>query len=269
MKYPILIPSRGRPHNCDTINNIPAEFHDNIWLFVLESEADSYQWTNERMWGNKVHIVCASASTDKISEKREKMVKYMSEKLGMTNFWMMDDDLKFFTRRNEYVGDTRLRIISTADEFRAMWDCAEEMVEIPGRYCAIGISLRQGNNNLKFEGDSNTRLIRCGLYNTWAFLNAEHSRLRYMGDFDVMLQMLKMGLDNHVIAQYSQDHVGTNAKGGCSAERDEAAMEESANGLAAMHKDCVVTKQKVNKGGKLAVRTDVTIYWKKARKSGF
>lgn len=272
MKYPILIPSRGRAHNCDTINNLPPELYDNVWLFVLESEAAAYQKSNENLWYGKVHIVCASTSEDKISEKRRKMVDYMLKVYGMDYFWMMDDDLKFFERRNEYTGDTRLKILSSLDfdGFQNMFDAFESKVNLePDRFCALGISMRQGNNNLKPDGDFNTRLIRCGMYRSRAFLDCEHNRLRYMGDFDVMLQMLKMGYDNYVTAQFSQDHVGTNAKGGCSNERDENAMEESANGLAALHPDCVVTKQKQNKGGKLAVRTDVTVYWKKARKDGF
>jgi hypothetical protein len=127
--------------------------------------------------------------------------------------------------------------------------------------------MRQGNNNMPEDGALNTRLIRCGLFNVDVFLQAIHNRLRFMGDFDVMIQMLKMGYDNFVLSSWAQDHGGTNVKGGCATSRDEAAMEESAKALASFHPDCVVTKQKENKGGKLAVRTDVTIYWKKARNS--
>lgn len=270
MKYPIVIPSRGRSDRVDTIDNLPTAFHKCVWLFVLDDEYLAYERLNKSRWDGQVNIRVCSYSTDTISEKREKMARYMAEIAEY--FWMMDDDLKFFQRRNEWIGDTRLEILSALDEsgFENMFEAFEGMVKVePDRFCSLGISMRQGNNNLKAEGDHNTRLIRCGLYRTEAFLNAHHNRLRYMGDFDVMIQMLKMGYDNFVTSQYSQDHVGTNAKGGCSSARDEQTMEDAANGLQALHPDCVFTKQKVNKGGKLAVRTDVTIYWKKARKNGF
>lgn len=266
MKYPILIPSRGRSAMSiiGTVDALPQALRKNVYLFVLEEESAAYQAKNVAKWGGVVNIVCASASTDRISEKRRKMANYCADVLQETFFWMMDDDLKFFSR---IPGTTRLAQL-TPDGFDEMFDHTEAMIEeVPNRFCAIGISMRQGNNNIGDEGAYNTRLIRCGLFNIVPFLMAEHNRIQFMGDFDVMIQMLKMGYDNHVVALWAQDHNGTNTKGGCSNERDEAVMDRVANELAAFHPDCVVTKQKTNKTGKLATRTDVTIYWKKARAS--
>ena len=270
MKYPIIIPSRGRANACATIENIPSKFYDNIWLYVIEAESAAYQATNEILWNGKVHVICAAPSTVTISEKRERMVLHITERTGTKKFWMMDDDLKFFRRKNEWEGDTRLEILHVMDDhgFDTMFDEIETMMDDPSEHlCAIGISMRQGNNNLKDVGDRNTRLIRCGLYDAEPFLEATHNRLKFMGDFDVMLQMLERGWDNFVVAKYSQDHGSTNAKGGCAVARTEEVMEEVAHGLAALHPGCVVTKKKANKTGGLKERTDVTIYWKKARAS--
>jgi len=262
--YPIVIPSRGRWNNCATVDSIPARFRKNIYLFVLEDEAARYQRNNETFWNGDVHICCASTSTDRISLKRRKMAEYVRDELDSGFFWMMDDDLKFFSR---IPGTTRLAQL-TENGFSEMFSDCESMVSFePDRYCAIGISMRQGNNNLPDEGAWNTRLIRCGLYKTDAFLAVEHDRIQFMGDFDVMIQMLKLGYDNHVTALWAQDHGSTNAKGGCSLQRNEEVMNRVANELAEFHPGCVQTKEKINKTGKMAIRTDVTIYWKKARAS--
>jgi hypothetical protein len=262
--YPIAIPSRGRAGDVLTLNSIPEKFWKNVYLFVPKEEHEAYlRWHREfvRVGGN---IVVVSDYNHKISEKRHLMVHHLNANLGADYFWMMDDDLKFFSRGGEY--DTKLTMLEPSD-YADMFNTVEEMANSEDRFCAIGISMRQGNNNLEWPGAWNTRLIRCGLYHTESFLKAHHNRLRFMGDFDVMIQMLKMGRDNYVTAMWAQDHRATNAKGGCETSRDEDAMEESANWLAQLHPDCVVTKKKVNKTGKLAERTDVTIYWKKARKS--
>ena len=262
MKYKIAIPSRGRAGDVVTLQSLPLALWKNVVLFVPVEEQELYSKRHHAFMEAGGTIASVSGYAQKISEKRERMAQY----LDGDYFWMMDDDLKFFRRAGEY--DTRLIALDGKEEYLDMFETVERYVDQePARFCAIGISMRQGNNNLEWPGAYNTRLIRCGLFHRASFLAAEHNRLRFMGDFDVMIQMLKMGRDNYVTAQWAQDHRATNAKGGCETSRDEAAMEESANGLFLLHPDCVVTKKKQNKGGKLAERTDVTIYWKKARKS--
>lgn len=264
--YPIAIPSRGRAGDVITIQSLPSAFYPRVILFVPKEELDLYRNRHAffLLAGGKIETV--SDYSHKISEKRNLMAHWLNANLGVDYFWMMDDDLKFFYRMSE---DDKRLVISQECDYEQMFGAAEHKVEDePNRFCAVGVSMRQGNNVMEWPGAWNTRLIRCGLFRMSTFLNAKHNRLRFMGDFDVMIQMLKMGYDNYVMAEWAQDHRGTNAKGGCETSRDEVAMEESANSLAAIHFDCVTTKQKENKNGKLATRTDVTIYWKKARKAG-
>lgn len=263
MRYPIAIPSRGRAGDVLTIQSIPPELWTNVNLFVPKEEVDIYHRKHVPFTNAGGNIISISDYSHKISEKRQLMCDYLNAEY----FWMMDDDLKFFSRGGEH--DTKLTGLSGLSDYRDMFDTVEQMVvDDERRFCAIGISMRQGNNNMEWPGVWNTRLIRCGLFHSWSFKRAKHNRLRFMGDFDVMIQMLKMGRDNYVTAMWAQDHRATNAKGGCETSRNEQAMEESANSLAGFHPDCVVTRKKVNKGGKLAERTDVTVYWKKARKAG-
>lgn len=262
MQYPILIPSRGRSDEVITLDRMPKEMWKHVRLFVPQEEFEEY--TNSKY--GEVAIASVSTYEDRISDKRRRMVETMRAAEGSPWFWMMDDDLTFTERMGE--DDKRLIRLERPEEFETMFCYAEDMVaEEPDRFCAIGISLRQGNNQLDYPYVDNIRLIRCGLYNTELFLGCEHNRLDFMGDFDVMLQMLRKGYDNRVISAYAQDHRATNAKGGCETSRTEDVMVEVADGLAALHEPFVRTKWKKNKTGGLAERKDVTIYWKKARAS--
>lgn len=266
MTYPILIPSRGRVNDVATVNNMPEKYHKNIILFVPKEELKVYRNLHPNL-----RVATVSDYSHRISEKRHRMVKWIYHELKMPWFWMMDDDLQFARRIKP--DEPKLERMGPLDEhhFYHMFDYCEDMADrsMDGEFplCTIGISMRQGNNNLPPEGADNTRLIRCGLYRTDAFLGCEHNRIDFMGDFDVMLQMLEAGYDNHVVSRWTQDHKATNAVGGCETTRDEETMNRVAHQLADLHPGIVKTKQKKNKTGGLAERTDVTIYWKKARAS--
>ncbi len=261
MYFPILIPSRGRAHDVITIDRMPKEFWGHVTLCVPVEEKTDYQ----RKYADKVNVISVSDYHNTISEKRQKMAEWVLNSVDSPKwFWMMDDDLTFFERIPE---TTRLtKIEGDMESWTNMWSVAESIAN-DRTMCAIGISLRGGNNNMPIEGAWNTRLIRCGLFNTEVFLNAEHNRLKFMGDFDVMLQMLRMGYDNHVISRWAQDHRATNATGGCETSRTEEVMVEVADGLEALHEGFVKTKWKANKSGHLKERKDVTVQWKKARAS--
>ena len=262
MKYPIVIPSRGRAQEVITLDRMPVELHPHVHLFTLEEESKAYF---DRYGDTGTHILCSSTKADRISKKRQKMAQWVREETGAPYFWMMDDDLTFFEKYEE---GGRLWMMDTADEFEAMFTSTEDMMDAePDRFCAIGISLRQGNNQLDWPYVDNVRLIRCGLFNTEAFLGCEHNRIDFMGDFDVMLQMLRAGYDNRVRSDYAQDQRATNAVGGCETSRTAEVMDRVAEELAALHDPFVKTKMKKNKTGPLAERKDVTIYWKKARAS--
>lgn len=263
MTYPIVIPSRGRPDEVATVDRMPDFVRKRVHLFVPEEEFEEY-FLN---YSDVVDILHATNYSHRISEKRRRMAEWVRRQ-GYSWFWMMDDDLQF--ARRDDPEHPSLRKFGRYDEtdWEDMIHYAEFTADAWGDpICAVGISLRQGNNNLDPDGATNTRLIRCGLYNTEAFLKCEHDRIDFMGDFDVMLQMLRMGYDNHVLSEYCQDHRATNAKGGCETSRTAEKMNEVAEELARLHHPFVKTKIKKNKTGPLAERKDVTIYWKKARAS--
>ncbi len=124
---------------------------------------------------------------------------------------------------------------------------------------------------LEYDGNQNTRLNGCIIYRRSVFLDEriEHDRMNPMNDFDVNLQLLRLGYDNHLIAEFCYNQGGTNAPGGSSDYRTLETQAASAHKLADLHPGFVNIRHKVNKTGpvELRERTEVTVFWKKARAS--
>jgi hypothetical protein len=86
-----------------------------------------------------------------------------------------------------------------------------------------------------------------------------------MEDFDVTLQLLRLGYANIVLAQWVHNQRGSGASGGCSTYRTMDMQAKAAKGLAKLHAPFVnvVYKQTSHAWGGQA-RQDVVIAWKKA-----
>lgn len=280
----ILIPSRGRHHLLDTLVNIPEKFHKDIIVFVPKEELEKYRFAFQTKF-KQTTLRSVSSYLHSIAEKRMLMVKWFQQNYGRkqlnenysgdpkpftsgeAKFIMMDDDLRFSKRSGD---GTKLVPMTTEEDFQGMFDTWEEAMDVTGA-SACGISMRQGNNNMPANGVDNTRCIRCVMFTTSAFLDHRviHGRVPVMEDFDVMLQMLRLGYDNHVVSLYAQDQKGTGTVGGCSVDRTLTIHNASAEKLAELHPNLVKLRIKENKGGpeELRIRKEVTIYWKKARAS--
>jgi len=93
-------------------------------------------------------------------------------------------------------------------------------------------------------------------------------RLRVMEDFDLTIQLLRMGKPNAVIYQYCWNQSGSNADGGCSQYRTLEMQAQAAHQLAKLHSGFVKVTEKQSKNWKgMVTRTDVIVYWKKAYES--
>lgn len=183
---------------------------------------------------------------------------------GGDKFAMCDDDVRFVRRASK---DATGLIKCVPADVDQMWAYVQSSLD---GYAHVGVSARQGNNNMGVGAwhevvEENTRTLRVLCYRTKDFLKAQHGRVAVMEDFDVNLQLLRMGLPNLNIGWWSQDQKMTNAPGGCSTYRSHQLHEQSAHKLAELHAPYVKLRQKVNKtGGEFGTRTEVTIYWKKA-----
>lgn len=263
----IYVPSLGR-HSATEINSGPlVDFHENdvarTVYVVRPDELDAYHETlSQTGWTAKgVSVLPCSASG--IAETRQ-FVGYYARESGEKTFAMCDDDVRFVVRKSQEV--TNLVPIPKHSA-AAMWSYVEKCLE---HFAHVGVSARQGNNRIGVGGpgeavDFCTRTLRVLCYQTEQFLKAEHNRVEVMEDFDVNLQLLRMGKPNLNLGYWSQDQKMTNAPGGCSLYRDHARHEASARRLAELHPKYVTLRQKQNKtGGEFGSRTEVTIFWKKA-----
>lgn len=253
----ILIPSRSRAQKLITPRKIPQRFHDLMTVYVAEEQLSEYVSHNPNLT-----IKSVSTLNDLLGEKLEKMAKDASDDLVM----ICDDDFTFFRRKNPHEAG----LVEMEDED---WDDLFNKIEgefewDPNLY-GVGVSMRQGNNRLEYPGERNTRLNGCIVYRRNVFLSAEHGRVNPMNDFDVNLQLLRRGYNNILLSEFCYNQPSTNSPGGSSDYRTLETQDRAAKRLCELHPGFVRLRQKENVSGhdEFRIRTEVTISWKKARKS--
>jgi hypothetical protein len=269
----IFIPSthRAKEVRNGTFKNIrDARYAGNpspypVWYVVPGDQVREYADELEKNVPGFANVI---ACDEKGIAKTRHWIGQWCVKNDITKFLMLDDDLNFI-RRKEY--DTTKLVQCDNDDLGLMLHYVESMLDV---HAHVGISTRQGNNNLAvgIPDDAieiNTRTLRALAYRTDPFMSMQHGRVEVMEDFDVNLQLLEHGYSNCVLAHWAQDQKMTNAPGGCSTYRTQEVQTASAHKLKELHPGFVETRIKQNKtGGEFGTRTEVTIYWKKAYQSG-
>jgi hypothetical protein len=192
---------------------------------------------------------------------------------------MLDDDLRFFYRPEVRPLDDPLPGAGMPNENppRLYRSKPEHIVQTFAAidtaldsYVHAAIGPREGNNTYPIPYVLNRRPLRALAYRKHAFLSVEHGRLAVMEDFDVTLQLMRMGYSNYLTSNFAQDQyvTGKAGAGGCDDYRTHAVQEASAKKLEELHRPFVTTRLKQNKhGGAFGTRTEVTIYWKSAHKA--
>jgi len=114
----------------------------------------------------------------------------------------------------------------------------------------------------------NKRMLRALAYDAGALVElGVRARVTVMEDFDVQLQLMKLGYASVTYNKIVQDQRASQLPGGCSTYRTIETQAQAANKLAALHPDCVeVVERTVQTGWNKGVRTDVRINWRKAFK---
>lgn len=259
---PIYIPSRSRFSGSSnwTLENIKRGDvpRERVWLVVPASQAEQYA-PLAAQYAVKL-LLCPH---DGIARTRLYCGKH-AQHIGSDRFLMLDDDLRFFWRNSQE--DTRLIQMRTEPHrYMKMFRAVELALD---RYTHVAISARGGNNVLKWPYVENKRPLRALAYRTEEFLRVRHGRVTIMEDFDVTLQLMKLGYKNCVITKYAQDHFSTQLPGGCSDYRSHALHEENVLKMERLHRPFITVKEKKNRtGGEFGQRTEATIYWKKAWES--
>ena len=253
----VYIPSRSRFERSLTLEalefgNVPAP---RLWLAVPAAQAGSYGPLAAR-YGARL-LPCPRPG---IAATRQHIGQHAASQ-GKDRFLMLDDDLRFFYRKSDGV---RLYKCVPKHMMLMLRDIASGLTH----YHHLAISARQGNNQLKFPYVTNKRPLRALAYRTETFLKAEHGRVAIMEDFDVTLQLMKMGYANCVITKYAQDQQQTQLPGGCSDYRTHELHEENVRKMERMHRPFVKLVEKQNKtGGEFGKRMEAVIYWLKAWES--
>jgi len=243
----ILVPTLSRAGKVRIFRDLP-----NATLLVDYSQAADYRAAYPDA---DLHVlpegVCGIAGV------REYCVRDVGGKI-----LMLDDDLWFYTRREDDEG----KLVNASE--RDMVNLLEAVEDALDDYAHVGIAAREGFNRFKGLGDilENQRYIRAlGINADMVPADVDFTRVQVMEDFDVALQLLERGLPSGILTRWAQGQVQTQMAGGCSDYRTHENHERAAKKLHELHPEFVRLRQKENKaGGEFGTRTEVTVYWKKA-----
>lgn len=250
----IFIPSLGRADQANhTIDNLPPAVRAKAKLVVGSNDFKAYA---ERFGEKTLHVVNVKG----IGKVRQHIIDISDGPV-----LMLDDDLSFFVRRKD---DPRLLEKAKPADIIAMVDAMERALT---KYAHAAVAVREGANRNTDTFIFNTRCLRALGYDASILKkhNIRFDRLPVMEDFDVALQLLRLGYASVTLNRWCQDQGRSNAPGGCSTYRSMAVQSKGARGLARLHPDFVtVVKKQAKSGDEWAVREDVRVSWKKAYESG-
>ena len=248
----LYIPTYGRTRQQVTLNTIPEIIRKRVVLVVYEEEAHAFPGQ---------HIMVVPKDVKGIAAKRQFIMENHDVALFGPHIVMLDDDLRFFTRRLD--DPTKFEKSSDDDVIDMFNEIGTQLLE----FGHVGILGREGGNRITEEFVYNTRMMRVLAYDTNLFrhLGIDFRRGGNMCDFDVTLQYLRKGYPNCVCAKWVQDQGTSNAPGGCSITRTPEVQTADAQRLHDNHPQFVELVTKTTKtawGGQ--GRTDVQVQWKRA-----
>lgn len=249
----IYIPSRGRAGAELVWHRLPPPWREGAMLVVPKDEKKDYAHYS----GVPVKNILAP-DVHGIGAVRQWIVDRCDYSV-----LMLDDDIHFFARRKD--DPTKLLKASPSDTAKMLVVCDNVLQD----HAHIGIATREGANRCTDKFIDNTRLLRALGYRP-AILKKHgirFDRLPVMEDFDVALQLLRLGYPSRQVNYFTQDQGASNAPGGCSEYRTMEVQAKGAEGLAKLHPEfvTVVEKEPLKSGGWSGqARKDVRIAWKKA-----
>lgn len=240
----IFIPTRGRLFQ-ETYGSLPPELAEKVH-FVAPHD-DKYTV------GLFVHKT--PPEINGIGPTRQWIIDNITDNKVV----MLDDDLVFATRRTD--DPTKFRD-STDEEISGLFSRISVLLD---SFAHVGVSTREGGNRDTSDTLLNTRLLRILAYRTDVLRreNVRFDRLELMEDFDVTLQLLRLGYPNIRINTIVHNQRSSNAPGGCSTYRTLEKQSEAARGLHKLHPQFVTVVTKTTKSAwNGQTREDVRIRWK-------
>jgi hypothetical protein len=271
----IVIPSKGRHgKKLVTWNSIKeAELEDRTVIVVPHNEVDWYESSllNAEVVGTPPEIKGISAT-------RKWILLDFAKSRKLQHVLMLDDDMDF-CKRTDVKKSAKLVMLHDKAGLRKMFDTLEGWLTPHGDFVHVGLSARQGNHGKNVPWYDGTRMMNAYAYDCSTIRHLveqdqiELGRLPVMEDFDLTLQLLRLGYANRVSYEYCWNQRGTNQSGGCANYRTVKIQEEAAHKLKKFHPDFVKVVKKTNKDTSPAwagmkERTDVTVDWQGALKEG-
>lgn len=251
----IFIPTMGRMDKQLTLDYMKP-VQDRVWLVV--------PWRERKLYSYK-RVLATPPKLKGIGPTRQ----WILENAESDKIVMMDDDLRFFRRKNKK--DWHLKGFKKKDTLD-LYDWLDNKLD---DYYHVSISPRQFNNSRPESELENKRPLRLLGYRREVLdLGCRFDRVPLMEDFDMALQLLELGYKNVVSFEFSQDQrISSHAPGGCSGYRTAKMQAKAARMLARLHPGFVTVKKKRTtseawKGlTEDQVRVDVQINWGEAYES--
>ncbi len=276
--FQVVIPTYKRPHRQLTLTELPAELRANT--LVLTSTWDEAKEIRRHYHHDLVWAV-DDPSVDGIAKKRQ----WIIENVRSENIFQLDDDMYFFRRcpakyryweGTENAGSWKIRPEAAKrghiflfkkgfdDEQRMyMWNLVRKLMLEEG-YAHTCIASRMMNNrirsNLKIVGRS---MHAIGHHRRTLLDNGiRFDQVRFREDFNVTLQLLKLGYPNAILNSLVVNPMDFGAAGGVSTERTMEASDREAVRLAKLHPGLVKVQER--KYSTSQSRKEVVVFWQKA-----
>jgi hypothetical protein len=252
----IIIPTKGRIYNQLTLENLTPELHVRSTIICPPSEVEDH-----RRLHPYVEVIAQPDEGMGISVKR----KWIIDTCEDDKIVMLDDDLRFATRRED---DPGLFRTATESEINRAFNELEEILseDVPhagfaARGGSIGSLARQGG----WQISGKRMMYVLGFYLPTVRQHAEFGRVFTHEDIDITLQLLSKGYPNAVNFTLVVDQKFGN-KGGCTDERDIQKSNEDVLKLAAFHPNYITVSLKEYENS--PSRLEVVCQWQKALTEG-
>lgn len=251
----VVIPTYGRSHKQTTFHELPKEVQERTTLIVDAREEGMYPSYPHLVLPAEIQGICPTRKwcLDNLEDEDHKQLQ-------------LDDDLVFAFRR--VYEPTKFQPATKAD-IKMLFDEADSLLD---RYAHIGVSTREGGNRRPEPYTYVGRVLRILGYRQDVLrkTGAGSTTLgSVMEDFDLTLQLLRLGYPNASINWIVHNQGGSNTDGGCSSYRSMELQGQAAEDLAEKHHPFVKVVTKTTKtawGGQ--TRKDVIVQWKKAYNEG-
>ena len=248
----IYILSSGRSNKQTTWASLPRDVQARTKIVVPHNEREAYK---------AFPLFSTPPEIKGIGPTRQWVLENSVKKVVM-----LDDDLVFAMRRED--NPSLFQNATDAEVVKLFKDIETHLDD----HAHVGVATREGGNRNTEDYILNTRMMRILAYDAELVRGhkLKYHRVQFMEDFDMTLQLLRLGYSNLLINWVVQNQSGSNLQGGCSQYRNVQTQELAAHMLKEHHPDFVrvVIKQTQVAWTGMKQRTDVVISWKKAYSEG-